>query len=213
MQRSETIKELAEALAKAQASIEGATRDTDNPFFKSKYADLGAVWDACRKPLSDNGLSIVQMPTSENGSILVETILMHSSGEWIADTLAVPVSKQDAQGYGSAITYARRYALMAAVGIAPEDDDGNGAVGGKSASKAAPEQSSGRKKSAAAKRDGDYEAIEAEIGQTSTPDELREWGVANKARIDALPRAFADPIRDVYANQMDALRARLGEMA
>jgi ERF superfamily protein len=128
MQKSDTITALAGALAAAQSEIEGAKKDSTNPHFRSKYADLGAVWDACRGPLTKHGLAVVQFPRSENGCVLVETILTHKSGEWMSETLALPVSKQDAQGYGSAMTYARRYSLMAVAGIAPEDDDGNAAV-------------------------------------------------------------------------------------
>jgi hypothetical protein len=127
MNKSESIKELASALSKAQAMIEGAIKDKTNPAFRSKYADLGACWDACRDPLTKHGLSVMQLPMIGDGSVRLETILMHSSGEFISSEMQIPVSKHDAQGYGSALTYARRYALCAFVGIAPEDDDGNGA--------------------------------------------------------------------------------------
>lgn len=134
MHRSEQINELATALAKAQAEMEGASKERENPHFRSKYADLGAVWDAIREPLSKHGLSVTQWMRSAGGdgvhAVEVETLLLHASGQWISDTFAVPVSKVDAQGYGSAATYCRRYALMAAVGIAPVDDDANAAVGG-----------------------------------------------------------------------------------
>jgi len=131
VQKSESIGELAKALAVAQGQISGAKKDSENPFFKSKYADLASVWDACRRPLSENGLSVVQMPRSEiteNATIIfVDTLLAHSSGEWVLESLsAVPV-KDDPQGIGSCITYLRRYALGAVVGVAPEDDDGNAA--------------------------------------------------------------------------------------
>lgn len=135
MQRSEQINELAAALCKAQGEMEGASKDKENPHFRSKYADLGAVWDAIREPLAKNGLSVTQWMRSAGSdgahAVEVETMLMHASGQWISDTFAVPVSKIDAQGYGSAATYSRRYSLMAAVGIAPVDDDANAAVGGK----------------------------------------------------------------------------------
>lgn len=124
-----SIADLAAALCKAQAQMEGAKKDANNPHFKSKYADLASVWDAIRAPLTSNGLSVVQLLRSIQGGVEVETILMHSSGQQISDVFAVPATKNDAQGYGSAATYARRYALMAMVGVAPEDDDGNGAVG------------------------------------------------------------------------------------
>lgn len=131
MQKSESIAALAGALAKAQAEILGAKKDSENPFFKSKYADLAAVWDACRGPLTKNELSIVQTPRteiSENATIIyVGTLLAHSSGEWISEELsAIPV-KDDPQGIGSCVTYLRRYALSAFTGVAPEDDDGNAA--------------------------------------------------------------------------------------
>ena len=123
------IADLAAALCKAQAQMEGAKKDATNPHFKTKYADLAAVWEAIREPLTSNGLSIVQLLRDVQNGVEVETILLHSSGQQISAVLAMPASKQDAQGYGSAATYARRYALMAMVGVAPEDDDGNAAVG------------------------------------------------------------------------------------
>jgi hypothetical protein len=139
MNKSESIKELASALSKAQAMIEGAIKDKTNPAFRSKYADLGACWDACRDPLTKHGLSVMQLPMIGEGSVRLETILMHSSGEFISSEMQIPVSKHDAQGYGSALTYARRYALCAFVGIAPEDDDGNGASAKAPAKQANPE--------------------------------------------------------------------------
>ena len=129
MKTSDSIKELATALAKAQATMAGAKKDSTNPHFRSKYADLASIWEACRDALTSNGIAVVQMTraTAEE-AVIVETRLMHSSGEWTEGELLVPVTKADAQGYGSAITYARRYALAAAVGVAPEDDDGNAAA-------------------------------------------------------------------------------------
>lgn len=136
MNASPTLAALAAALSRAQGCITGAKRDADNPFFKSKYADLASCWDAIRGPFSEQGLAIVQFPKPGQGgdspSVLIETILMHESGEWLSDTLEVPVTKNDAQGVGSAITYGRRYGLCAAAGVAPEDDDGNAAAGRKS---------------------------------------------------------------------------------
>ncbi len=128
MNRSDSIKELAAALSKAQAVIEGAAKDKNNPAFKSKYADLASCWDAARKPLTDNGLSVMQFPRLTDNGVEVETILMHVSGEYLGETLTVPLSKRDAHGVGSAITYGRRFSLCALVGISPEDDDGNAAA-------------------------------------------------------------------------------------
>ena len=128
MNHSETIGELTEALAKAQGKLTYAVKDSANPFFKSKYADLESVWDACRSPLSENGLSVMQFPGEFiDGCMSLTTILAHSSGEWISQEMSVPVTKPDAQGAGSALTYMRRYALAAVVGVVQADDDGNAA--------------------------------------------------------------------------------------
>ena len=130
MLQSESIINLAKALSVVQGKLEYAKKDSANPFFKSKYADLESVWDACRSLLSDNGLSVSQFPglySELDKSMSLTTILMHSSGEWISQEMSVPVSKVDAQGAGSAITYMRRYALAAVVGVVQADDDGNAA--------------------------------------------------------------------------------------
>ena len=129
MEKSESIAALAAALAKAQGTIHGAIKDTNNTFFKAKYADLASVKEAIQIPLSSNGLSYVQVIHNPDHGVGVETILMHLSGEWLSGGVVfVPVSKDDAQGYGSAITYARRYSLSAITGVAAEDDDGNAAA-------------------------------------------------------------------------------------
>lgn len=129
MQKSESIKELATALAKAQGQLENASKSSTNPHFKSKYADLAEVINTVRPVFAEHGLSVMQCPSFEAGVVSVETVVMHSSGEWMASTVSAPVSKQDAQGVGSAITYCRRYSLAAVAGIAQEDDDANSAVG------------------------------------------------------------------------------------
>ena len=133
MNKSESITNLATALAMAQMNIKGAVKDSANPFFKSKYADLSSVVEAIRPAFGQCGLSYVQrIEPSDRDEVRVETILLHASGEWLScGVLNLPVSKADAQGYGSALTYARRYSLAAACGVAPEneDDDGNAASG------------------------------------------------------------------------------------
>ena len=127
MNKSESIKSLSVAMCKAQGEMGGAVKDANNPFFKSKYADLSAVVQAVKDPFANNGLSYVQFPIEESGRIGVETILMHESGEWLSNSFTVQLPKQDAQGAGSAITYCRRYALQAIAGIPSEDEDGNNA--------------------------------------------------------------------------------------
>lgn len=127
MNRSESIKELAAALSKAQGAMEGAKKDSANPFFKSKYADLASCWEACRKPLSDNGLAITQPFSSdiEKMSVTVHTTVWHLSGEWLSESVTVTLEKFDPQKMLLVVTYLRRGQLAAFVGIAPEDDDGN----------------------------------------------------------------------------------------
>ncbi|MFQ3209158.1 MAG: hypothetical protein ACI9HU_000642 [Colwellia sp.] len=128
MNKSDSIKELAIALNKAQAEMSGAKKKATNPFFKSKYSDMNAVVDAIRIPFCDNGLSYSQFPIFSDKCVGVETILMHESGEWISSVLMLPMVKQDPQAAGSAITYARRYSLQSIAGIPSEDDDGNHAT-------------------------------------------------------------------------------------
>lgn len=116
------------AMAKAFPEIEGATKDSNNPAFKSKYADLSSVVEAIKPALIKHGLFFAQMMHEQQGGVCIETIVCHDSGEQMSfGKLFVPAGKQDAQGYGSALTYARRYSLMTAFGVCPEDDDGNAA--------------------------------------------------------------------------------------
>ena len=129
MPQSESIKELATALSKVQGELTYAKKDSANPFFKSRYADLESVWDACRSLLAANGLSVIQMPANFfEGRMLLVTKLCHSSCEWIEQEMSVPVQKMDVQGCGSALSYMRRYSLSAFIGIVQADDDGNAAT-------------------------------------------------------------------------------------
>lgn len=129
MEMSEKIDALAEALAKAQGEMKNAVKGCDNPFFKSKYADLAECLNVAREPLSKNGLSIFQANEGivESNKLAVTTMIMHSSGQFLKVTSSYPIQKNDAQGFGSTLTYARRYSLAAALGLAQEDDDGNSA--------------------------------------------------------------------------------------
>lgn len=128
---SAEIGELAKALAAAQGEMTAASKDASNPHFKSRYATLASVWDAIRGPLSRNGLSVSQvLETPDVGpGVIVRTILLHTSGQWICSRYVMPIpDKLTPQAVGSAITYARRYALSAIVGIAPDDDDDGNAA-------------------------------------------------------------------------------------
>ncbi len=135
---SPSIAALAAALAKAQGEIADAVRDSDNPFFRSSYADLASVWRACRKALTTNDLAVIQTTGYDADRLILRTTLAHSSGEWIAGVYPVRPMKQekdigwvpsdDPQSHGSALTYARRYALAAIVGVAPAGDDDDAEV-------------------------------------------------------------------------------------
>jgi hypothetical protein len=123
------MKNLATALVKAQKAFGPALKTSTNPHFKSRYADLAACVEAVIDALNDNGIALIQKNYDCTNGVMIETMFIHESGEMLeCGILHVPANKQDAQGYGSALTYARRYSLMAACGIAPEDDDGNTAV-------------------------------------------------------------------------------------
>jgi len=125
MNKSESIIELANALCEAQAEMSGAKKKSSNPFFKSRYSDLSEVINCAKEALHHNGLSVSQFPVTQDNKAGVTTLLMHSSGEFIEDTLLLTCAKNDPQGMGSAITYARRYAYQSVLGIPSEDDDGN----------------------------------------------------------------------------------------
>ena len=125
MQKSEQINELATALSKAQGKIKGAMKDSANPFFKSKYADLASVWEAFRVPFSQEGLSLVQLPSTKENQVTLESVLLHSSGQWISETMSAQPKDMSPQSVGSTITYLRRYGAQSIAGVCPEDDDGN----------------------------------------------------------------------------------------
>ena len=123
------MKNIATALVKAQRAFGPALKSSTNPHFRSKYADLSACVEAVIDGLNGAGIALVQRTSMDDTGVTVETVFVHESGEMMeCGKLHVPAAKQDPQGYGSALTYARRYSLMAACGIAPEDDDGNAAT-------------------------------------------------------------------------------------
>ena len=129
MKTSDSIKAISVALLAAQKTITFASKDATNPHFKSKYADLPSVIDAVKTPLNEQGIVFLQSCSpSDDGRLNLTTRLLHSSGEWIEDTAVCPLQKQDPQGYGSAITYLRRYSLAALTGLYQADDDGESAV-------------------------------------------------------------------------------------
>ena len=128
MKTSDTIAEIAKALSIAQSQMTGAKKDSKNPFFKSDYSDLTSVMQAISAPFADNGLCFIQSPGFAEGLITVTTRIIHTSGEWLEGTTCLPPTKNDAQGFGSAITYGKRYSLQAMAGVPSVDDDGQAAV-------------------------------------------------------------------------------------
>lgn len=190
------MKGIATALAKAQANMGKALKQANNPHFRSKYADLGNVMDACLPALNEAGIALIQPTGEDEHGRFVETILIHGeSGESLTCRVPLIVSKNDMQGYGSAVTYARRYGLMAMAGIAPEDDDGH------AASKAPPRQEQRQQKP----QETDAEAIERAkeyLSDADSLDDLKErWG-----RIPKPVQASADVIA-----AKDAAKERLSK--
>lgn len=137
MLMSDNVADLAAALALAQGEVENAHKNSANPHFRSKYADLAEIINTVRPVFAKHGLAVIQSPSYADGLVSVTTLLTHKSGQWIKDMASAPASKLDAQGVGSAVTYLRRYSLAAFAGIAQEDDDGNAASQRKVASPSA----------------------------------------------------------------------------
>jgi len=126
MKQSESVKNLAAALSKFQGQLGSASKSKANPFFKSKYADIAEIWETIKSPLAANGLSVVQLPaTNVNGDPTLVTTLLHESGEYMSAETPLIITKKDPQAVGSAITYYRRYALAACLGVVQDDDDAN----------------------------------------------------------------------------------------
>ena len=195
------MKELATAMAKAQSQIKTALKDSKNPHFKSSYADLTSVWDACREALTKNGFSVIQRTDFDaGGEVWLETMLLHSSGEHIASRYPLRPAKQDPQGYGSAITYARRYCLAAIVGVvADEDDDGNAASQRNGSHAPPPQEDTGL---AAAK--AFVRRSVKEIGALNSDKALADW----KSKMDGHLARLMDKYPDEGAAVMSALVAQ-----
>jgi hypothetical protein len=191
-ERSESVAELAKALVKAQGKMKHAIKDQNNPFFRSKYADLASVVDASRPALVAHGLAVCQYTIGNT----LYTMLLHESGEWIKGSIELKPMRQvkdkgwepsdDPQSYGSCMTYARRYGMAAITGVATEDDDGNAATG-RTSGQAAEEKTVNLD-----------DAIIKSLEGTSTMDELKAaWGV--------IPVG----VRHGYASAKDVAKARI----
>jgi len=181
------MKNIATALVKAQKAFGPALKSSTNPHFKSRYADLSACVEAVIDGLNGAGIALVQRTSEDATGVTVETVFIHESGEMLeCGKLHVPAAKQDPQGYGSALTYARRYSLMAACGIAPEDDDGNAAT------------------RPVKLTEGALKAHLADIGECTTHDQLKT------AYFEAIKAAGNDThAKDAIIKAKDAKKATL----
>ncbi len=203
MQKSETINELAAALAIAQGQIKPALKDADNPFFKSKYADLASIWEAIREPLSKNGLSVPQFVENDGEFVTVTTMLCHKSGQWLSGSISLKPAKGDAQAAGSAATYGRRYGLSAIVGVVADvDDDGNAATFG-----------GGKTRKTATAMKTDFAKIKNELLSADSLEALQNtWKFYNK-EIAAMEEQFRIDLETAKETQKTTLqhKQQLGE--
>lgn len=220
MRTSESVAAISPALVKALSSIKGASKDAANSHFKSNYATLGSVIDASRDILSEHGLVAIQgLGELTDGALCATTRLIHESGEWIESTFHMPLAKRDPQGAGSAATYARRYGLMAMLGMPALDDDGEAAMDrGQQQERQAPTPSGlgadwwkadGAGPSAyQAKKDGKgavFEEILAEIRKLTSAKDWRELLNANHETILAMPRSWRIELRQAADEMADEL--------
>jgi len=192
MNQSESIKNLAAAMAAAQSEMGAAIKGASNPFFKSKYADLGSVIQAVKAPFAAHGLSYVQFPVSGESSVGVVTRLMHSSGEWLEQEYFIPLGKMDAQSVGSCLSYARRYSLQAIAGIPSADDDGNAAT------QAAPKLQTKTVTKAQAK-------VISDLIKKTDSDLERFCGVFGCESVDLLDASKFDNAKEILEKKLEAL--------
>ncbi len=203
IEQSETIDVFTVALVKVQQAVETVRKDAKNSAYKqngkeSTYASLKSTWQACRAELTENGFAVTQWPGAycrETNQMQMTTCLMHSSGQWQRGTAEIPMGKADAQGYGSAVTYARRYALQAAVGLSPDDDDGNAASLGRADPHAnqEPNRQSGQKLAGPITSiTGLEKAIKAFAVEMGKIASFEEWYALKNAHADLLIQAERD---------------------
>lgn len=175
------IDQLSAALSAAQGELENASKNSQNPHFRSKYADLAEIINTVRPVFAKHGLAVVQSPSYAEGLVSVTTLLTHKSGQWIRDIASAPASKLDAQGVGSCVTYLRRYSLAAFAGIAQEDDDGN-------AASAKPRVNTPSKQA--------IEQATAELRSCKTLDDLKASFSSFPAEVRTLVSSIKDEMKD-----------------
>lgn len=205
IETSQSTAALDEAMAKAQSQIQTAAKDKINPAFRSRYADLASVWEACRDALTSNGVFISQWPVhSEDNRLHIVTRLAFK-GEWIKAHFSIPVLKQDAHGYGSSLTYAKRMSLAACVGVvADDDDDGNAA-----SNKPAMPSVNGTPGASKAGSRAAYDAFVKAIRSAATIKALADWHKENVTEIDKLPQDWVEQLREEYVDRQSELKKAL----
>lgn len=209
-----SVDSISAALAAAQKEMGKALKSANNPHFRSKYADLGTVMDACLGALNNNEIAVIQPMIENEFGRYVETVFLHSSGQQLECKIPLLVSKEDMQGLGSAMTYARRYGLMALAGIAPEDDDGNAAVA------AAPKERSwaqtitdelGPNATAYDKAKAIADALTAQFKRKKSQAQLNNEWDRRIVLIDALEKhsELHEQVIDAFHNRMEELAPKV----
>ena len=208
MNTSETLDALAAALSKAQGAMTNASLNKENPFFKSKYADLAGIRDTVTPELAKNGIAVVQYTTMGEGCLIVCTRLIHTSGQWIESQYPITADTNKPQAMGSAMTYARRYSLSAICGISSEaDDDGNEAeTHGKKPAEV--RNIAGTPKASKAVNREQFTQLVSDAKLATTLEGLKDWLRGKKVEIAALPPDWADEFGDQYAQIREALEAK-----
>lgn len=226
--RSENLNELAAALAKAQGAMEAAAFNRVNPHFKNRYADLAAIWDAIRIPLSSNGLAVTQVTEIRERGFVLVTTLHHASGQWLAGEYALPVGGRP-QEVGSALTYARRYSLCGIVGIVADDDDDAEAGNKVKASEPEPKRPNPHRTPPEDISDGEpngeiphvdgvvalpkaksretFAELEAEMVRLETLPGLMAWGKTAAATVATMHEEFQATFRRRFAEYRDELKS------
>jgi hypothetical protein len=206
MRQSEQVNEIAAALAVAQGKIKSALKGNVNPHFKSKYADLAAVKEACGDALSANGIAVVQAHGFEGERFILTTRLIHKSGQWLESQYLIKPVKDDPQGYASATTYARRISLSSMVGVvADEDDDGNAAS--QRGNYEPPAKPAPREDATLAKAKSFVDDAIAAIGTLTDATSLNAWVEANKAKLERLRDVYDEGSRQVSGAILETRKA------
>lgn len=208
IETSPSFGKIAEAIAAAQSEIDNAEKDATNPAFRSKYATLASVYNACRPALAKHKVAVIQVPFNlPEGDIGIATLLAHPSGEWIKGRLYCKPTKYDAHGVGSVLTYMRRYSLSAMVGVAPEDDDGNAGVSKPSEQKAPPARQTAHKENSLNASDGGGQLQPGGETEQQKRDRIQAaYNAISKEIAETLDHADLDDLRTRHEAAVEEIR-------